>query len=171
MSQREQALRDRLARDPGDSAASRELAELVGAERGRKDEAVELWRRYADVVDIADKGRALLALARAQIEARRERSAIETLIQRSERWPDAEGLDLLGELLRRDGRLQEAAEALRRAIELSPEAMRPRIALITCLQALGRDAEVQRELEALSAVGAVDPAVAALVQELVRRRG
>ncbi len=172
MSDREAQLRARLAAVPGEAETIRELAELVGAARNRKDEAVKLWERYAGLVDAVRTEAALLALARAQIEARCEDAAIETLQRCAARTPESfEAFDLLGELLRRDGRLEEAAQALRRAAELDPKAVRPRLALVTCLDGLGQSAEAQAALDEVRRLASGDPAVLALVQELMRRRG
>ena len=117
-------------------------------------------------------GEALLALGRAQVEARRESEAIETLRRcTAEASAAAEPFDLLGALLRRAGRREEAAEALRHAIELEPTRLDSRVTLITCLDELGRSGEAQEELDALRALRPGDPAVAALVLELIQRRG
>jgi predicted Zn-dependent protease len=170
--EREKTLRDRIADSPADAEALRELAARVGAQRGRKEEAAELWRRYVDEVDASRKAEATLALARAQVEARQVSAAIETLHRCTAEAPgSAEAFDLLGELLRGAGELKEAVEALHKAVELDPEAIRPRLALVSCLDALGRSDEAGEQLEAVRALGAGDPAVNALVMELMQRRG
>ncbi|MEE9133167.1 MAG: tetratricopeptide repeat protein, partial [Gemmatimonadota bacterium] len=78
--------------------------------------------------------------------------------------------DLLGELLRQAGRLAEAVEALQHAADLDPKAVQPRLALIACLDALGRHQEAEAALGAVRALGAGDPALTALIQEVARRR-
>ncbi len=172
MSDREARLRARLAEAPDDAETLGELAALVGAERRRKKEAVKLWKRYAAAVGPGRLGDALLSLARAQVEAREEGQAIESLECCTEVDPDSfDAFDLLGELLRRDGRLEQAAEALHRAVALDPRALRPRLALVTCLDGLGRSAEAQSALAEAQTLGAGDPAIHALIQELIRRRG
>ncbi len=172
MKDREKELREQLAAGSTDSEALRELAGLVGADRARKDEAVELWRSMVAVLEPSQLPEGLLALARAQVEARREEEAIETLARCTADSPDNfDAHDLLGELLRRAGRLEEAADALRRAGELDPRAVRPRAALLACLDGLGWRDEADRVLGSLQRLGADDPAVGALVEELMRRRG
>lgn len=171
MTDRERHLRDRISEAPEDAAALRELAELVAAERGRRDEVVDIWRRYLEVIDPSRTGEALLALARAQVEARRESDAIETLRRCTAEWPECfAAFDLLGELLRHAGEYDAAIEALQRAAELEPESVRPRVALVSCFDAAGRLAEAEAALEGLRRLGAGDPAVRALAQELARRR-
>jgi tetratricopeptide (TPR) repeat protein len=164
-------LRERLREVPEDTTALRELAELVGKARTRKDEAVDLWHRYLEVAGPEHIGEALLALGRAQVEARKEREAIETLRQCTvETSTCFAAFDLLGELLRREGELEAAVEALQRAGELDPRAIRPRVALVSCLDALGRAAEAEAALDEVRELGSDDPAILALVQELMQRR-
>ena len=171
MADRERELRTRIAASPGDAEALRELAELVGAGRGRKDEAVELWSGYVHLAEPEDTAEALLALGRAQVEARRNDEAIRTLRRCAEDAPEFFPVfDLLGELLRQAGRLEEAVETLQRAVELDATAVRPRLALVGCLDALDRPREAEATLAAVRALGSSDPAVLALVQELMRRR-
>ena len=171
MTDQESQLRRRLSGDPKDFDALRALAELVGAARDRKAEAVELWRRYADVAGPELAGGALFALGRAQVEARQEADAIETLLVCTREDPAlSEAFDLLGELLRRAGRLEEAVEELKRAADLDPEAVRPRVALAICYDALGRRSEAESVLSSLGQAAANDPAVSALVRELMHRR-
>ena len=55
---------------PDDAATLREQAESAGAERGRKQEAVDLWRRYLEIAEPPQVGEALLGLGRALVEAR-----------------------------------------------------------------------------------------------------
>ncbi len=62
MTDREQELRARISESPEDAEALRELAVIVGSRRGQKNEAVELWRRFSNVVDPSLLGEALLAL-------------------------------------------------------------------------------------------------------------
>ncbi len=172
MNDRELQLRERLTRAPKDAEALRELAGLVGARRGGRAEVVELWSRYLEVVDASGRADALLALARAQVEARQSRGAIETLRRCTEEAPDSvEAFDLLGELLRGAGELEAAVEALRRAAHLDPQAIRPRLALVSCLDGLGCSGEAERELAAVRALGSSDPAIGALVMALMQRRG
>jgi Flp pilus assembly protein TadD len=172
MTDRERKLRERTIEAPEDAEAVRQLAELVGGQRGRKREAVELWSRYLTVVDASQTAEALLALARAQVEARQVSTAVETLRRCVDEAPgEAEAFDLLGELLRGSGDLEAAAEALRRAVELEPQSIRPRLALVNCLDVLGRSDEAGSELEAVRDMAAGDPALNALVMELVQRRG
>ena len=171
MTDRERKLRDRLVKDPSNTGALRELAQLVGAARDRKREAVELWTRYVDALDPAERGDALLELGRAQIEARDEAGAIETLARCGAVRPQlAEVFDLRGELLRRAGRLDEAVEALARAAELDPRAVRPRIALATCYDVLGKRDEGRAVLDSLMKLAAGDAALIGLIQELMHRR-
>lgn len=171
MSQRERELRTRVQRDPDDADALRELARVVGRSRTGKDEAIDLWRRHLEVAAPSDRAAARLALAHALIQARREPEAIQTLRECTRDSPDAaEAFDLLGELLRRAGDLEEAVGALTRAIELEPDAVRPRVALVTCYDALGREREARAALQSLAGLGADDPAITALVRELMHRR-
>ena len=96
MTDKEQQIRDRIAGDPSDAEALRELAEHVGAKRDRKDEAVELWRRYVEVVDAGETSQALFRLANAQVQARRDPEAIEVLERCTQIAPEyAEAFDLL----------------------------------------------------------------------------
>ena len=172
MVDRERQLREKLAGEPDDAEAVRELASLVAQARGRKQEAAELWARYAVLSDNEGTPEPLLQLARALIEARREEEAVETLVRCSALHPDeAAVFDMLGEVLRYSGRVEEAAEALERACRLDPESLRPRLALASCMDALGRPEEAQRILEKVRADASADPAVAALVRELIHRRG
>jgi Flp pilus assembly protein TadD len=165
-------LRDHLTQRPSDSEALRELAELVSAERHRKGEAVELWQRYVEAVHADRIDEALLCLARAQVEARREADAIMTLERcTAEDIGLGEALELLGELLRRAGRFEDAVSVLQRAAELDDEAVQPRLALVACFDALERPREAEAALESVRALGQKDPAIAALVRELVQRRG
>ncbi len=167
----EKELRDRIEKAPGDAEALQQLAQLVGRDRRRKDEAVRLWMRYVDAVPRAQRNQALLTLARAQVEARLNDEAIETLRRCTDEAPGMlAGLELLGELLRQDGRFEEAVEVLERAVEIEPEAMQTRFALASCFDALGRPREAEAVLAQVRAVGASDPAVLALVQEYMRRR-
>lgn len=171
MADRESELRARIAAAPADTEVLRELAELVGARRGSKDEAVELWLGYVDLVGPERTAEALLALGRAQVEARRNDEAIQTLRRCAEDAPEFYPVfDLLGELLRQAGRLEEAVETLQRAVELDASAVRPRLALVSCLDALDRPRDAEAALAAVRALGSNDPAVLALVQELMRRR-
>lgn len=172
MLDREARLREAIAREPDDAGAVRELANLVGRSRGRKEEAAELWARYAELSDVDDTPEPLLLLARALIEARREEEAVEALVRCSALHPEEPAaFDLLGDVLRHQGRLEEAAEAFERASSLDPGSLRARLALASCLDALGRAEEAQRILQAVQAEGSSDPAVAALLRELLHRRG
>jgi cytochrome c-type biogenesis protein CcmH/NrfG len=167
----EHTLRERIAADPRDASAFHELAQLVGSMRGRKDEAVELWRRYIDLADAARLPGARLALGRAQIEARQDGEAVETLRTCVAENPgNIEALCLLGELLRRGGELEEAAKAFRSAAEREPETIRARIALLSCLEAMGNEAEAQSVLQSIQQQAVGDSAVAALLRELMQRR-
>jgi tetratricopeptide (TPR) repeat protein len=167
----ERELRARLERDPTDGDALRELVRRVGTDRDGKREVVELWRRHVEAVDGPDEGAALLGLARSQVAARQEEDAIETLGRCVERLPDsAEAHGLLGELLRRAGRLEAAVEALSRATDLDPDSLEPRVALVACYDALGREREARAALESIRDLGAGNPAIGALVQELMHRR-
>lgn len=168
---REVELRRRIATgaDPG---VLRELAELVSRDRARRGEAVDLWRRLVEVVEESGRGNALLALARSEIEARRPGDAIETLRRCTEVSPEmAEAYDMLGELLRGAGRLEEAVGVLRRAAELEPTNVRPRLALVVCLDSLGRRDEATRVLQAASESAGEDTAAQALIREIMHRRG
>ena len=172
MKERETELRERMAEAPDESEAMRELARLIGAERGRKAEAVELWQSYVETVDAADVPAALLALGRAQVEARREADAIETLRRCTEEAPELpEAFEVLGALLRRAGDLESAADAFSRAAELQPDAVQPLLALVACLDEGGRSAEAGAVLGSIQKLGSGDPAVLALIQELMQRRG
>lgn len=169
---RERSLRRAFERDPSNVVVARELARLLGRRRERRDEVVELWQRHVDAVAGSETVDARMSLARAQIEARRERDALSTLRRCVEEAPNhSPAFDLLGELLRQLGLLEEAVEALRTAGRLDPDAVRPRVALVTCLDALGRREEAQEVLEYLQRKGAEDPRLAALVRELMHRRG
>lgn len=172
MVDREAQLRELLASAPDDVEAVRALASLVGRSRGRKVEAAELWARHARLSDVEDTPEPLLQLARALIEARREEEAVETLRRCSALHPgDPTVFDMLGDVLRHLGRLEEAAEALERACSLDQGSLRPRLALASCLDALGREEEASRILEAVQAEAGSDPAVPALIRELLHRRG
>lgn len=172
LSDRESQLRQRLELDPEDGEALRELASLVGEARDRKAESVELWQRYVETVAEDGLGEALFSLASAQIGARQEADAVATLRRCVEVEPDwAEAFDLLGEVLRRAGELEGAAEALERAASLDPEAVRPRVALATVYDAMGRRDEASELLRSLGRRAADNPALRALVQELMHRRG
>jgi len=167
----EQELRDRLDETPEDVGVLRQLAERVSHDRGRREEAVELWQRYADAVPESQKGEALLALGRAQVQARQNEQAIETLRRcASEQSAMFDGLELLGELFRQEGRFEEAVGAFEKAVEIDPKAVQPRFALVACFDALGKPREAEAVLAQVRAIGTGDPAVLALVQELMRRR-
>jgi Flp pilus assembly protein TadD len=167
----EKELRDRIEEAPGDAEVLRQLAQLVGRHRGRKDEAVGVWLRYVDAVPGQQKAEALLALARAQVEARQNGQAIETLHRCTAEDPGMfAGLELLGALLRQEGRFEEAVGVFEKAVKIDPKAVQPRVALVSCFDALGRPREAEAVLEQVRAVGTGDPAVLALVQELIRRR-
>lgn len=156
---------------PEDAATLRKLAELAGAQRGRKHEAVDLWRRYLEVVDPARSGEALLELGRALVEARREGEAVDVLRRCTEEVPESfDAYALLGEILRQTGELEAAVDALKRAVELRPNDVQPQVSLVVCLDALGRRSESETVLSALRESGAGSPAVRALVQELSQRR-
>jgi Flp pilus assembly protein TadD len=167
---REEELRRRL--EAGDDPeALRELAALVGRDRARRGEAVELHRRLVRIVEESRRGTALLALARAEIEARRTGDAIETLRRCTEVSPEmAEAYDLLGQLLRGAGRLEEAVGVLRRAAELEPANLRPRLVLVVCLDSLGRRDEATRILQGAAESAGEDAAVQALIREILHRR-
>jgi Flp pilus assembly protein TadD len=156
---------------PEDAALLRKKAELAGAERGGKNEAVDLWRRYLEVVDPAGTGEALLELGRALVRARREGEAADVLRRCVEELPDSfEAHALLGEILRQTGELEAAVGALKRAAELSATELQPQVSLVFCLDALGRRSEADAALRVLTESGASNPAVRALVQELLQRR-
>jgi tetratricopeptide (TPR) repeat protein len=168
---RERRLRERVRQAPEDAAALRELAELVGKARTRKDEAVGFWRRYLEVAGREHIGEGLLALGRAQVEARKEREAIETFRRCTVEWPTCfTAFDLLGELLRLEGEHEMAVKALQRAVELDPSAIRPRLALVSCFDSLGRAAEAEAALDEVRELDSGDAAILALVRELVQRR-
>lgn len=172
MVDREAQLRESLARTPDDAESLRELASLVGRARSRKDEAARLWARYVELADNEAAPDPLMQLARALIEARRDEAAVDALVRCSTLHPnEAAVFDLLGEVLRYSGRLEEAVPALERACRLDPESIRPRLALASCLDALGREGEAARILEEVQAQASSDPAVTALVRELRHRRG
>jgi Flp pilus assembly protein TadD len=150
----------------------RKRAEAASAERGRQDEAVDLWRRYLDVVDGTGMGEALLELGRALVKARREGEAVDVLRRCTEALPESfEAHALLGEILKQTGRLAAAVEALERAAELNPDDVQALVSLVVCLEALGRRSDAEAALAALRQRGAGNPAVAALMQELLQRRG
>lgn len=160
------------SRTPDDANALREAAEAAGADRGRKQEAVDLWRRYVEIVDRPELGEALLDWGRALVQARREREAVDVLRRCAEECPDRfEVHDLLGQVLKRTGSLEEAVAAFRRAAELAPGEVQPRVALVVCLDALGKSEEADAVVRALGERSAQDPALRALVQELLQRRG
>jgi len=172
MNDREDSLRQRILAAPSDPGALRELALLIGQARDRKVEAMDLWQRYLEVADAHDVPAALLALSRAQIEARFESDAIETLRRCTLEAPDQpEAYETLGELLRRHGDLQGAADALRRAAELQPGSPQPLLALLTCLDSMGDTAAAQEVLTSVQRMAAGYPALAALIRELMQRRG
>lgn len=172
MSDRERELRDRVEANPSDAGALAELAREVGRQRDRKLEAVELRKRQVEAAAPAEVADALMSLARAQVEARRDAEAIVTLREAVEAETEhAEAFELLGELLRRRGDLEEAAEGFRRAAELQPQAVQPRIALLACLTDLGQSDEVHEVVAAIHSIGSGDPAVAALVRQLLQGRG
>jgi Flp pilus assembly protein TadD len=167
---REDELRGRLEVG-ADPEALRELAALVGRDRARRGEAVELHRRLVETVEESGRGAALLALARAEIEARRTGDAIETLRRCTKASPEmAEAYDLLGELLRGAGLLEEAVGVLRRAAELEPANLRPRLALVVCLDSLGRRDEATRVLQGAAESAGEDAAMQALIREIMHRR-
>lgn len=162
----------RSSRASEDAAAIRERAERLGAERGGKEEAVELWRRYLEIVQPSQVGDALLGLGRALVEARRDEEAVDVLQRCVEESPECFAAhDLLGQMLKQSGRLESAVEAFKRAAALSPGDVQPKVALVGCLDALGRSEEADDVIRALGARGARDPAVGALVRELLQRRG
>jgi cytochrome c-type biogenesis protein CcmH/NrfG len=171
MDDNERLLRDRIAADPRDTTALRQLAQLVGSRRDRKSEAVELWRRHLEVADSTRSAEALLALGRAQIEARLEREAIGTLRRCIADDPgNFEALCTLGELLRRNGEVEAAASAFRRAVEREPDSIAARLGLLDCLDASGDEAEAQSVLKSIQRQAAGDQAIAALLRELMQRR-
>ena len=172
MNDREDSLRQRISSAPADPKALRELALLIGLARDRKVEAVDLWQRYLELADARDVPAALLALSRAQIEARFESDAIRTLRRCTSEAPDQpEAYETLGELLRRNGDLQGAVDALRTAAELQPGSPQPLLALLTCLDAMGETDAAQEILSSVQRLAAADPALAALIRELMQRRG
>lgn len=157
---------------PDDAAELRERAEKVGAERGRKQEAVELWRRHLESVGSSQIGEALLGLGRALVEARCVEEAVDVLSRCAGELPNSfEAHDLLGQVSRETGRLEAAVAAFRRAAELGPGEIQPRVALVVCLDALGRSAEADEVIRTLGACSSRDPAIRALLQELLQRRG
>jgi tetratricopeptide (TPR) repeat protein len=167
----EKELRERIEEAPEDSRALRQLAELVGRDRTRREEAVELWQRYVESVSGSEKAEALLALGRAQVQARENSGALDTLRRCIAEEPNLfGGLELLGELLRQKGRFDEAVEVFERAVEVEPGAVQPRFALVSCFDALGKTRQAESVLAQVRAMNANDPAVLALVQELMRRR-
>jgi len=154
------------------AAAVRERAEKLSAERGRKEEAVELWRRYVEIVEPSKIGEALLGLGRALVEARRDGEAVDVLRRCVEESPGCLAAhDLLGQVLKQSGSLEAAVEAFKRAAELSPGDVQSRVALVGCLEALGRREEADDVIRALGARGVRDPAIGALIRELLQRRG
>jgi tetratricopeptide (TPR) repeat protein len=169
MNDRERELRQQVEANPNDPEALAELAREVGRRRDRKLEALELWQRRVEVAEPAEVADALMSLARAQVEARREAEAIETLRRTVDTETErAEAFELLGELQRREGAMEEAVEAFRRAAELQPNAVQPRIALLMCLNELGRKNEVQQVAAAIHEIGSGDPAVAALLRRMLQ---
>ncbi len=162
---------ERVSGTREDAAALRERAQLAGAERGRRQEAVDLWRRYLVVVGSSGTGEALLELGRALVEARREEEAVDVLRRCTEEWPDCfDAYGLLGEVLRQTGDLEAAVGALERAVALRPDDVQPKVSLVICLDALGRRPEAEKALASLGERGANNPAIRALVQELLQRR-
>lgn len=165
-------VRERNSNTEDDAATLREKAEKLGSERGRREEAVDLWRRYLHVVEQSKLGEALLGLGRALVAARRDEEAVDVLRRCVEVSPECFAAhDLLGQLLKQAGMLEEAVEAFQRAAESSPDDLQPKLALVGCLDALGRTAEADELIRALAVRGARDPAVGALVRELLQRRG
>lgn len=163
---------ERNSKTEDDAATLREKAERLGRERGRKEEAVDLWRRYLQVVERSKIGEALLGLGRALVEARRDEEAVDVLRRCVEESPECFAAhDLLGQLFKQSGMLEVAVEAFQRAAELSPDDLQPKVALVGCLDALGRSAEADELIRALGVRGARDPAIGALVRELLQRRG
>ncbi len=156
---------------PVGAAALRMKAESVGAERDRKNEAVDLWLRYLEVVEPAGTREALYELGRALVQARRDEEAIDVLRRCATEWPESfEAHALLGEVLKQAGDLEAAVGALKRATELSPGDVQPLASLAICLEALGRQSEADAALSALRESSAGNPAVWALMQELLQRR-
>ncbi len=171
MNDRERELRERVEANPTDPEALAELARLVGRQREGKLEAVELRKRQVEAAAAADVADAMMSLARAQVEARRDADAIETVRQLAENEPDtAEAFELLGELYRRIGATEEAVGAFRRAAELQPDAVQPRVALLVCLNDLGRSEEAREVVASIQEIGSGDPAVTALVRQLLQGR-
>lgn len=168
--------RDGRSSDPVSEQAKiaemlRKKAEAVSAERGRQDEAVDLWRRYLEVADGTGVGEALLELGRALVKARREGEAVDVLRRCTKELPESfEAHALLGEILKQTGRLEAAVEALERATELKPDDVQPLVSRVICLEALGRRSDAAAALAALRESSAGNPAVAALMQELLQRR-
>jgi Flp pilus assembly protein TadD len=160
------------SRIPDDAAQLKQRAETVGAERDGKQEAVDLWRRYLQIAEASQTGEALLGLGRALVEARRSEEAVDVLSRCAEKMPDSfEVHELLGQVSRETGRLEAAVAAFGRAAELGPDEIQPRVALVVCLDVLGRSAEADEVIRTLGLRGSRDPAIRALLQELLQRRG
>jgi len=156
---------------PADAAALRRKAELLSAERDRKNEAVDLWRRYLEAVEPAGTREALYELGRALVKARRDEEAIDVLRRCAAEWPESfEVHALLGEVLKQNGDLEAAVGALERATELSPGDVQSLASLAVCLEALGRRSEADAALGALRESRVENPAVRALLRELMQRR-
>jgi len=121
----------RLAGVAGVSAVDYYQAGLLYSKCGRNDQAVEALAKAREI----DAGLPGLDYRRALVldKAGRSAEALEVLQKLVAQRPDRDALELLGEVARRDGKLEIAAETFRKLIDIEPDHEEPYLGLSTLL--------------------------------------
>lgn len=154
---------------------------VTAAEQVRLAENALAAGRFAEAADLLrtatrldrDSPRPRLLLAYALVQGNQPDDAITVLRRLIERHPsNADAWFNLGNLLRKQRRLEEAIHALRRAAQLRPESPEARINLGLVLVQHGKLEEAERELSASIALFPAEPDLwinLAQVQRVTRR--
>jgi tetratricopeptide (TPR) repeat protein len=133
-------LEEMFALEVGQTAAITRGTRLL--RQGRTDEAIALLRKTT--TDYPDSGPVWVALGRAYLECRRPDAAERVLRVAVEKERGEEPLRCLGQALLELGRVEEAADQFRSALQARPNSVEAHTSLGQCLKQLGRREEAIR---------------------------